>query len=150
MWQSCFWRWFFNCILPDKYITQKICDEAVDDSLAALKLIPDWFVTRKMIKKLFTALYADENILYFNEDSGNVVFNCNGMVILNIDLNVNVDNNFWWRWFWFYYSYQAFCLVYIKFEKRKEVKRKVSEELTPVAWHPKRWWNFCMSEDEEK
>ena len=150
MWQSCFWRWFFNCILPDKYITQKICDEAVDDSLAALKLIPDWFVTRKMIKKLFTALYADENILYFNEDSGNVVFNCNGMVILNIDLNVNVDNNFWWRWFWFYYSYQAFCLVYIKFEKQKEVKRKVSEELTPVAWHSKRWWNFCMSEDEEK
>ena len=39
---------------------------------------------------------------------------------------------------------------HIKFEKRKEVKRKVSEELTPVAWHPKRWWNFCMSEDEEK
>ena len=33
-----------------------MCDEAVDDSLAALKLIPDWFVTRKMIKKLFTIL----------------------------------------------------------------------------------------------
>ena len=51
-----------------------MCDEAVDDSLATLKLIPDRFVTSKMIKNLFTALYADENILYFNEDSGNVVF----------------------------------------------------------------------------
>ena len=20
----------------------------------------------------------------------------------------------------------------------------------PVVWHPKRWWNFCMSEDEKK
>ena len=20
----------------------------------------------------------------------------------------------------------------------------------PVAWHPKRWWNFCMSEDENR
>ena len=20
----------------------------------------------------------------------------------------------------------------------------------PIAWHPKRWWNFCMSEDEKK
>ena len=20
----------------------------------------------------------------------------------------------------------------------------------PVAWHPKRWWNFCMSEEEKK
>ena len=20
----------------------------------------------------------------------------------------------------------------------------------PVAWHPDRWWGWCMSEDEEK
>ena len=40
-------------------------------------------------------MYADKNILYFNEDSGNVVFNCNEMGILNIDLdNINLDNNF--------------------------------------------------------
>ena len=72
-----------------------MCDETVDDSLAPLKLIPDWFVTSKMIEKLFTALYADENILYFNEDPGNVAFNCNEMGILNIDLNdINLDNNF--------------------------------------------------------
>ena len=64
-----------------------MCDEAVDDSLAALKLIPDCFVTSKMIKKLVTALYADENILYFNEDSGN-------MGVLNIGLNnVSLNNN---------------------------------------------------------
>ena len=34
-----------------------------------------------------TALNADER-LYFNEDSGNVAFICNGMGILNIDLNI--------------------------------------------------------------
>ena len=68
-----------------------MCDKAVDNSIATLKLIPNCFVTRKMIKKLFIALYADENILYFNEDSGNVVFNCNEMGILNIDLsNLNL------------------------------------------------------------
>ena len=33
-----------------------MCDEAVNYSLAALKLIPDWFVTSKMIKKVYTAL----------------------------------------------------------------------------------------------
>ena len=58
----------------DQYKTQHMCDKAVDDSPAALKLVPDWFVTSKMIKKRFTTLYTDENILYFNEDSGNVVF----------------------------------------------------------------------------
>ena len=40
-----------------------MCDKAVDDSLAALKLIPDWFVTSNMIKELYIASYADENIL---------------------------------------------------------------------------------------
>ena len=41
--------------IHDRYITQKMCGEAVD-SLATLKLTPDWFVTSKMIKKPFTAL----------------------------------------------------------------------------------------------
>ena len=72
-----------------------MCDEAVDGSLAALKLIPDWFVASKMIKKFYTALQADENILHFNEDSGNIIFSCNKMGILDIDLNnINLDNNF--------------------------------------------------------
>ena len=72
-----------------------MCNEAVDDSLTALKLIPDWFVTSKMIKKLYTALYANENILYFNQDSGDVTFCCNEMGILSVNLNnINLDNNF--------------------------------------------------------
>ena len=42
-----------------------------------------------MIKKLYTALYADDNILYFNEDSG-VIFSYDEMCIFN---NINLDNN---------------------------------------------------------
>ena len=30
-----------------------MCYEAVDDCLAALKFIPDWFVTSEMTKKTF-------------------------------------------------------------------------------------------------
>ena len=73
-----------------------MCYKAVDDCLAALKFVPDWFVTSKLIKILFTALYADENIPYFNEDSGNVVYICNEMGILKIDLNIIylVDTNY--------------------------------------------------------
>ena len=71
-----------------------MCDGAADDCLAALKFVLDWFVTSKMIKILFIAFYADENILYFNKDSGNVVFSCNEMGISNIDLNnTNLDDN---------------------------------------------------------
>ena len=60
-----------------------------------MKLILNWFVTGKLIKEPFTALYADESILYFNENSGNTVFSCNEMSILNIDLNnIYLDNTF--------------------------------------------------------
>ena len=60
-----------------------------------MKLILNWFVTGKMIKEPFTALYADESVLYFNENSGNTVFSCNEMSILNIDLNnIYLDNTF--------------------------------------------------------
>ena len=52
---------FLIVYCPDKYKSQKMCDKGVDDSLAALKPTPDWFVTSKMIKELLTALYADEN-----------------------------------------------------------------------------------------
>ena len=64
-----------------------MCDKAVDEHLAALKLVPDCFFTSKVIEKLFTDLYEYKNILYFNEDSGNAVFSCNEIGILNIDLN---------------------------------------------------------------
>ena len=56
-------------------------DKAVDYSLGALKLVRDWFVTSKIIKKLFTALYTDLNILYYNDDSTNAVFSFNEMGI---------------------------------------------------------------------
>ena len=74
--------------VPDQYKTQQMCDKAVDDCPAALKFVPDWFVISKMINIPFAALNADDN-------SGNVVFICNIMGIIKVDLNnINLDNNF--------------------------------------------------------
>ena len=36
--------------------------KVVDDCLAALKFIPDWFPTSKMIEKFHNSLLADEDI----------------------------------------------------------------------------------------
>ena len=55
----------------DRYKTQRMCDEAVDDSLASLKFLPDWFVTSKMIKNFYC---FTRNLIYFNENSGDVIF----------------------------------------------------------------------------
>ena len=41
---------FLIVYCPDKCKTQRLCFEAVDGSLAALKLVSHWFVKSKMIK----------------------------------------------------------------------------------------------------
>ena len=46
-----------------------------------------------MIEKFLTALYADDNVLYFIEGSGDFIFPCNGIGILSVNLNnINIDN----------------------------------------------------------
>ena len=69
------------------------------------------------------------------------------MGILNIDLNI--DNNF-----------DAddpntiTCVkllsCHIKLKNAKHLKKHISEALMSVAWHPERWQDFWMLEDEKK
>ena len=39
---------FILTYCPERYETQKMCDEAINDCPAALKFFPGWFVTSKM------------------------------------------------------------------------------------------------------
>ena len=64
--------------IPDWYKTQEISDRDVYedpfmivyclDCLAALKFIPDWFFTSKMLEKFDNGLHANDVMLFFNED----------------------------------------------------------------------------------
>ena len=64
-----------------------MCDQAVHDFLLVLKFVLDWFVTSKMIQKLQTALFADDHILLFDEDSGTYRFSSDETGSLSIVLN---------------------------------------------------------------
>ena len=124
---------FYIRYVPDQYKTQQMCDEAVDDCLATLKFVPDWFVTSKMIKKLFTALYAGDNILYVNEDSSDAVFPCNGMGLPNIDLNnINFDDTNYDEDDPESVIHVRLFAWHIKFEKLKTLKKQLKEELMPI------------------
>ena len=112
---------------------KRMCDEAVDDSPAALKCIPDWLVSSKMVKNLLSALYADD-IVYFNEDFGEALFSRNEMGILGIYLNnIKLD----------YTNYDEDDLETIihirllawdiKFEKHKALKKELNEELMLIT-----------------
>ena len=48
-----------------------------------------------MIQKLYTALYANDGLIFYDEDSGHVIFCCNEMCILSVNLNnISLDHNF--------------------------------------------------------
>ena len=91
-----------------------------------------------MIKKRPTALYSNNNIFYFNEDSGDVVLSCNELVFL-IPLMMTLKQLF----------KSIFWANILNLKNAKHLK-KLDEELMLIAWHPRRWWNFCMLEDEKK
>ena len=86
-----------------------------------------------MIKIPFTALHADKNIFYFDEDSGNVVFICNEMSILNIYLNnINLDDNNYTKDDPDTIIYARILACHIKFENRKAPKKELNEELMSI------------------
>ena len=70
-------------------------DEAVDDCLVALKFIPDWFVTSKMLEKFDNALHANDDILSYNKNFDKVTFIANQRHTLAVVLDkINLDNDF--------------------------------------------------------
>ena len=72
------------------------------------------------------------------------------MGILNIDLNnINHDGTNYDEDDPDTIIHVRLLAWHIKFRKRKELK-ELSEKLMPIAWHPNRWWDWCMSEDEKK
>ena len=79
------------------------------------------------------------------------------LIIENSYLNIYLKQLFCQMYcFNFFSSQSIFCQAYQffsvnkiivkllkKFKKRK-AHNKISKELMPIAWHTKRWWNFCM------
>ena len=35
-------------------------------------------------------------------------------------------------------------------ENAKHLRKDISKELVPIAWHPTKWWDWCIVEDEKK
>ena len=48
---------------PERYKTQTLSDEVVDDCLEALKLVRDWFVTSKILEKFHNTLLTNDDII---------------------------------------------------------------------------------------
>ena len=48
-----------------------------------------------------------------------------------------------------YYDDNGYIKWHKGYKKRKAQKASIREELLPIAWHPSRYWDWCMSEDKK-
>ena len=49
-----------------------------------------------------------------------------------------------------YYNDHELIKWYKRLSKRQGPKSLNKRRDMPIAWHPSRWWNWSMSEDEKK
>ena len=105
--------------IPDDYKTQEMCNFAVKQDPQLLQYVPDHLRTREMCEEVVNE-YPDA--LKYVPD-------------------------------WF--ITQKMCEKYqndeviLNYQKRKEEKKHIKEELLPITWHPDRWWDWCLDENEK-
>ena len=49
-----------------------------------------------------------------------------------------------------YYYSDNNLIWYEGYKKCKAQKTKIKEGLRAIAWHPSRWWDWCVPKDEKK
>ena len=48
----------------------------------------------------------------------------------------------------FPHNHNVIIKQYEGYKNQKTQKASIKEELMPIAWHPSRWWDWCIPEDE--
>ena len=86
---------FMIIYCPCRYKTQNMCNEAAADCLKALKLIPDWFVTSKMLHSpmmTYSFLMKTDVVLRFLLMKWVFILSAD-LDKINLDNDKNVDKN---------------------------------------------------------
>ena len=112
--------------VPDQYKTQKMCNKAVQSEPWMLEHVPDQYKTQKMCNE---AVKSDPWMLEYVPD---------WFVTLEEMWHEDFDDD------------DVVITLRDAYIKRKIQKARIKEELMPVAWHPYRWWNWCVTEDKKK
>ena len=107
-----------------------MCNEAVRREPYSLKFVPDCFKTEEMCNQ---AVEEYPCLLQYVPN----------WFVTHQQIKIWHDNDYW--------CYDDELIEWYKgYRKRKAQKTSIKEELMPITWHPSRYWDWCMSEDEKK
>ena len=131
---------------PDRYKIQEISDKTVDTGLPVLKFVPDWLVTSNMIEKLGNVIFSNYDVVFGGMDS---VWYCYILNNMNLNNNINLDDDKF-----DYYDSETIdhlrFMAWWKTYKHHNHGKRIIKELMSAAWHPTRWWEWSMTEYEQK
>ena len=121
--------------VPKYHKTQEIGDKVVNTCFLTIvwqhkKIIPNWFVTSKMLEKFHDSVLANYDMFFFEEYFSKVTFFGNKMSIFSVDrdkTDLGDDNNF--------HEDGPETIIHVriltycnKFEKRKELKKRYKQK----------------------
>ena len=145
--------------VPDHFKTQEICNETVRSHPYTLKYVPDNLKTQEMyddavhkdtwlfeyVRYWFTTQETGEQPV--KEDRDSLIHVPDWFVVAQEMWYINYSHvaapEPWGNDNWAINWYQGY-------KKRKAQKAKTKNELILVAWHPSRWQDWCVPEDEKR
>ena len=108
--------------VPENLQTQEMCKRVVEENPRLLKYVPDRFKTKEICDKTVS---RDPSSLQYVPD------------YFVTQQQVKLRNGRLIKW---YNGYQK-CQVQ---------KAQIKKELMPIAWHPSRYWGWCISEAKKR
>ena len=118
------------CYVPDHLKTQGMCGKAVDHNPLQLGYVPDHLKTKDMCEKV---VEAGLSLLKYVPH----------WFVTHQQIKIWHDNDD-------YYNDDEFIEWYKAHQERKAQKASIKEGLLPIAWHPSRYWDCSMLEDEKQ
>ena len=116
--------------VPGNLQTQEMCKRVVEENPRLLKYVPGRFKTKEICGK---AVKEDRDSLQYVPD----------YFMTQQQLKLWYNNDDW-------YDDDEIIEWYESYQKRKAQKAKIEKELMPIVWHPSRWWDWCILEEEKR
>ena len=129
--------------VPDNFKSQEMCDKAVEETWFTLfEYVPDRFKTRKRGIKAFNKNpyhleYVPDN--FKSQEMCSAKFSSSGEVDDVPDWFITkemIENDS--------------CEWFNGYKERKAQKAQIKAELLSIAWHPDRYLDWCVDENEKK
>ena len=143
--------------VPDHLKTQGMCERAIKEDSYNLKFVPDRFkmpeMSNEAVAQFPYALWYVPDYLKTQEMCDKAVKNDSSSLQFAPDWFVTREGVDMWHDdgnHWDDHNEDKFFEWYDGYKKRKAQKASIRKELTSIGLHPSRYWDWCMSEDENK